>query len=41
MCFGVACAEKRRLHYGCVDVHRSHVALPLVLGRKWIRKVRV
>jgi hypothetical protein len=40
-CFDVACALGRRLHYGCVDFRRSHVALPLVHGRKWIRNEAV
>jgi hypothetical protein len=41
MCLDIACAEERRARYGCVDLRFPHVALPLVHGRKWIRKVRV
>ena len=34
----IACAERRQSHYGCFDFRRPHVALPLVLGRKWKKK---
>jgi hypothetical protein len=41
MCLSIACVWRREPHHGCVDLRLPHVALPLVRGRKWIRKVRV
>jgi hypothetical protein len=41
MCLRIACAKRPRSHYGCVDLRLSHVALPLVHGRKWIRNEAV
>jgi hypothetical protein len=40
-CFDIACAVELWARHGCVDVRLSHVALPLVLGRKWIRNEAV